>query len=181
MPCKALNREQIVQAVVGLLDAGGADGLSMRQLGSRLGATAAAVYWHVKDKEEILALAADAVWREIQLPDLEGSGWRAVVTTMANDLHAMTLRHPWVVAAMNCHAPHAPGRARHEEHLRAACEAAGFTGREAEQATKTVLTFVFGTAFGEHKGEATASTAEDLAFGLRVILDGLQARLDARP
>ncbi|MFM9441123.1 hypothetical protein [Streptomyces acidiscabies] len=52
--------------------------------------------------------------------------------------------------------------------------------RQAEQATKTALTFVFGTAFGEHKGEATASTAEDLAFGLRVILDGLQARLDAR-
>ncbi|MGW2523791.1 TetR/AcrR family transcriptional regulator [Streptomyces sp. NPDC001617] len=74
MPRKALNREQIVQAVVGLLDAGRADGLSMRQLGSRLGATAAAVYWHVKDKEEILALAADAVWRENQLPTWRGAG-----------------------------------------------------------------------------------------------------------
>lgn len=126
-------------------------------------------------------LAADAVWGEIKLPDLDENGWRVQVTTMANDLHAMTLRHPWLIPAMSFRSLHVPGRARHDDHLRAVCEAAGFTGREAERATKTVLTFVFGTALGDNKGEATAWTGEDLAFGLRAILDGLQGRLAAWP
>ncbi|WP_105967740.1 TetR/AcrR family transcriptional regulator C-terminal domain-containing protein [Streptomyces geranii] len=181
MPRNNLSREQIVRAAVGLLDTVGVDGLSMRQLGNRLGSTAAAVYWHVKDKEEILVLAADAVWGEIRLPDPHESGWRAAVTAMANELHAMTLRHPWLVPAMSCHPLYIPGRAHHDDHLLAVCRAAGFTGREAEQAMKTVLTFVLGTALDANEGGPTESTGGDLAFGLQVILDGLQSRLAVRP
>ncbi|MEU1935801.1 TetR/AcrR family transcriptional regulator [Streptomyces coeruleorubidus] len=148
MPRETLTREQIVQAAIELLDAEGIEGLSMRRLGRRLGSAATAVYWHVKSKDDLLVLAADAVWGEVQLPDLEDAEWQAAATTMANDLYAMITRHSWLVPAMSTHLLYGPGKARHDDHLLAVYEAAGFTGQHAEQAMKTVFTFVLGTALG---------------------------------
>ncbi|WAU82534.1 TetR/AcrR family transcriptional regulator [Streptomyces sp. Qhu-G9] len=196
MPRNALSREQIVQAAIALLDSEGVDGLSMRRLGSRLGATGAAVYWHVEGKEEILLLATDAVWRDMPLPDPEDVGWRTAATTMANDLYAMLLQHAWLVRTMPLRSPRGPARTHHDDHLLSEYKAAGFTGSEAEQATRTVLTFVLGTALDSASkaasteraackdGEPLASTGQDvhlnLAFGLGAILDGFQSRLPTR-
>jgi AcrR family transcriptional regulator len=154
VPRETLTREQIVQAAIDLMDAEGVDGLSMRQLGSRLGSAATTIYWHVKGKDELIELAADALWAEIDLPDLDETDWRTAAAAMATDLYAMILRHPWLVPAMSSHLLYGPGKARHDDHLLAVYEAAGFTGRDAAEATKVVFTFVLGTALG-----AAAETA----------------------
>lgn len=148
MPRETLTREQIVQAAVELLDSKGIEGLSMRRLGNRLNSAATAVYWHVKSKDDLLVLAADAVWAEIELPDPDEVTWRTAATTMATGLYAMIVRHPWLVPAMSTHLLYGPGKARHDDHLLAVYQTAGFTGRDAEQAMKTVFTFVLGTALG---------------------------------
>lgn len=147
MPRDTLTREQIVRAAIGLLDADGIDGLSMRQLGARLGSAATAVYWHVQNKDNLVVLAADAVWAEIDLPDL-ALDWRSSVTAMAGDLFAMIIRHSWLVAAMSTHLIYGPGKARHDDHLLAILESAGFTGAEADHAAEVVVTFVLGLALG---------------------------------
>jgi AcrR family transcriptional regulator len=143
-----LTREQIVQAAIELLDAEGIEGLSMRRLGNWLHSAATAVYWHVKSKDNLVVLAGDAVWAEIQLPDLSAVDWRSAATQMACDLYAMILRHPWLVPAMSTHLIYGPGKARHDDHLLAVFEGAGFTGRDAEQAATSVFTFVLGLALG---------------------------------
>ncbi|UBU08704.1 TetR/AcrR family transcriptional regulator [Nonomuraea gerenzanensis] len=219
MPRETLTKEQIVQTAVELLDSDGVEGLSMRQLGSRLNSAATAVYWHVKSKDDLVVLAADAVWAEIELPDLDETPWRAAATAMAKGLYAMILRHPWLVPAMSTHLLYGPGKSRHDDHLLAVYQAAGFTGQGAERAMKTVFTFVLGTALGvaseaawrsrlrrtggdeqEQARELVARATEiamrfprlrahtaahqgeepglDLEFGLRTILNGLQAELD---
>jgi AcrR family transcriptional regulator len=66
MPRDTFPREQIIQAAV---DTEGVDGLNMRRLGVQLGAAATAVYWHVKSKDDLVVLAADHVWGEIELPE----------------------------------------------------------------------------------------------------------------
>lgn len=154
MPRDTLTREQIVHAAVELLDADGIDGLSMRQLGARLGSAATAVYWHVKSKDNLVVLAADAVWAEITLPDPDAVGWRAAAATMATDLYATVLRHPWLMPAMSTHLIYGPGKARHDDHALAVYETAGFTGTAADEAATVVFTFVLGMALG-----ATSETA----------------------
>jgi AcrR family transcriptional regulator len=143
-----LSRERIVLAAVALLDEVGIDGLNMRRLGQRLGTAATAVYWHVQGKDELIVLAADAVWAEIGLPDIEAIGWRAAATAMANDLHAMILRHPWIVPAMSSYLIYGPGKARHDDHALAVFEAAGFVAREVDRAAVAVFAFVLGLAVG---------------------------------
>src|SRR5262249_56956195 len=100
MPRETLTPEQIVRTAIELLDAEGLEGLSMRDLGARLGTAATAVYWHVKSKEQLLRLAGDAVWNEIALPDLSVVDWRTAGTAMASDLRAMFSRHPWLGQAV---------------------------------------------------------------------------------
>lgn len=148
MPRETLTRDQIVRAAVELLDAEGIEGLSMRQLGTRLGAAATAVYWHVTSKDNLIVLAGDAVWAEIELPDLHAVDWRTAATMMAGNLYAMIIRHPWLASAMSTHLIYGPGKARHDDHSLAVFEAAGFTGPDADHAAMVVFTYVLGMALG---------------------------------
>jgi AcrR family transcriptional regulator len=148
MPRDTLTREQIVKAAIDLLDTEGLEGLNMRALGKRLGSAATAVYWHVGSKANLIALAGDQVWNEIALPDLTAIDWRTAATQMATDLHAMLTRHPWLVQAFGSYVVFGPGKARHDDHLFAIYEAAGFTGARADQAAASVFTFVLGNALG---------------------------------
>ncbi len=148
MPRDTLTREQIVKAAIVLLDTEGLEGLNMRSLGKRLGSAATAVYWHVGSKGNLIALAGDLVWNEISLPVLTAIDWRTAATYMATDLHAMLTRHPWLLQAFGSFLVFGPGKARHDDHLLAVYEAAGFTGARADQAAATVFTFVLGNALG---------------------------------
>jgi AcrR family transcriptional regulator len=148
MPRDTLTREQIVRTAVELLDAEGLEGLNMRSLGTRLGSAATAVYWHVQSKENLVRLAGDQVWNEIELPDLSTTDWRTATTTMANNLHAMLIRHPWLVQAFGTFPVFGPGKARHDEHSLTVFELAGFVGAEADQSAATVFMFVLGSALG---------------------------------
>ncbi len=148
MPRDTLTREQIVRAAIGLLDTEGLEGLSMRALGQRLGSAATAVYWHVGSKDNLIALAADQAWHEIVLPGPAAAGWRASAAAMATALHAMLIRHPWLVHAFGSQVLYGPGKARHDDHSLAIYEAAGFTSAQAGQAVATVFTFVLGNALG---------------------------------
>jgi AcrR family transcriptional regulator len=162
MPRETLTREQIVRTAVELLDAEGLEGLNMRSLGARLGSAATAVYWHVKSKDNLIRLAGDEVWHEIELPDLSATDWRTAATTLANNLHAMLTRHPWLLQAFGSYLFYGPGKARHDDHSLAVFEMAGFVGAEAAEAMTTVFIFVLGYALGE---AATVSLKRRLSRG----------------
>jgi AcrR family transcriptional regulator len=148
MPRETLTREQIVAAAIDLLDAEGLEGLNMRALGARLGSAATAVYWHIGNKDNLIALAGDQVWNEIVLPDLTELDWRAAATQMAGGLYAMLVRHPWLLQAFGSFLVYGPGKARHDDHNLAIYENAGFTRTRADQAATAVFTYVLGNALG---------------------------------
>jgi AcrR family transcriptional regulator len=148
MPRDTLTREKIIAAAVDLLDTDGLEGLNVRALGRRLGSAATAIYWHVGSKDNLVALAADQAWNEIALPDPDAAGWRDAASAMAAGLHAMLLRHPWLLQAFGSFLVFGPGKARHDDHTLAIYEAAGFSGVRADQAAATVFTFVLGHALG---------------------------------
>ncbi|AOR34816.1 TetR family transcriptional regulator [Streptomyces fodineus] len=159
MPRDTLTQEQIVRTAVELLDDEGLDGLNMRSLGKRLGAAATAVYWHVKNKDDLVLLAADRVWHEVELPELDAADWRGAATAMADRLHAMLLRHPWLVQAIGSHLLYGTGKARYDDRLLGVFETAGFAPLEADRAAGAVVTYVLGNALG---AAATASLSRKL-------------------
>ncbi|MCF2529286.1 TetR/AcrR family transcriptional regulator C-terminal domain-containing protein [Yinghuangia soli] len=148
MPRDKLTRDQIVRTALELLDEEGLEGLNMRSLGKRLDSAATAVYWHVKSKDNLVLLVADRLWDEVALPDLDTVGWRTAAGAMAADLHAMFVRHPWLVQALASHLLYGPGKARHDDHSLAVYEAAGLEGTAADQAAAAVFMYVLGSASG---------------------------------
>ena len=169
----ALRQEQIVQESIRLLDEGGIENLSMRRVGSRLGITAAALYWHIKSRHDLLLLAADSVWGQIPLPGLDDLEWRPALLAMADNLRSVLLRRRWLLTAMTIQPLDGPARDRYDRHLRAVCETSGLTERDAEQAAQSVVTFAIGSAL--------AGTCDPhVSFGVQSILDCVEARATAR-
>src|SRR6266700_1708933 len=64
----ALDPDQIVQAALQLLGEVGLDGLTMRRLAERLNIKAASLYWHVRDKEELIVLLANEICASVSAP-----------------------------------------------------------------------------------------------------------------
>ncbi|MEV0404561.1 TetR/AcrR family transcriptional regulator C-terminal domain-containing protein [Actinoallomurus sp. NPDC050550] len=148
MPRDTLTADQIVRAAIELLDDEGLDGLNMRSLGKRLGSAPTAIYWHIKTKDELVRLAGDAIWNEVELPDLDGTDWRTAVTATATGMHAMLTRHPWLGQAFGSHLLYGPAKSRYDDHTLAIHEKAGFVGTDADQAAASVFVFVLGSALG---------------------------------
>ena len=73
-----LNRQAVVDAALELLAESGIDGLSMRALADRLGVRAASLYWHVRDKQQVLELLAEALLDRVAVPSAQPD-WRAQV------------------------------------------------------------------------------------------------------
>lgn len=65
---RGLTREQIVAAAFAVLDEHGLDGLTMRRVAGRLGVQAAALYWHVSDKADLLDEMGTSMWRTATVP-----------------------------------------------------------------------------------------------------------------
>lgn len=89
-----LDREQVLRGAMRLLDDEGLDALSLRTLAGRLGVRAPTLYWHVKNKAELLDALADAIMDEAiaSTPEPGGDG-REWLLAALGQFRAAMLRH----------------------------------------------------------------------------------------
>ncbi len=165
-----LSREQIVRAAIELLDADGADGLSMRRLGTRLGSGATSLYWHVAHKDELLELVVDEVMAEIYVPEAGDTGWRTGASILASGMRTMLLRHPWVIGLLGVRPNLGPNAMRLGERTMALLTAAGFAGTEIAHVSSMLMSQAIGsatmvsavTAAGRRSGRSVAEMVDDV-------------------
>jgi TetR/AcrR family transcriptional regulator, tetracycline repressor protein len=87
-----LSRAAVVDAALDLLDDVGLDGLTTRRLADRLGVKSASLYYHVRDKGQLLDLIAERIAAEIEIPD-PALPWRTRLDTMLTSLRQVLLAH----------------------------------------------------------------------------------------
>ncbi|MBE4739829.1 TetR/AcrR family transcriptional regulator [Streptomyces caniscabiei] len=148
----ALSREQIVAEALRLLDEEGIDALSMRKLGARLGAGATSLYRHVTNKDELLELAVDEIYGEIEVPTTPAAAnWRTDTASCAHNLRTTILRHPWLASVQGELGMSylGPNWMRVSEAMLRVLTTAGFPADEADRALTTVVAYVTGTATTE--------------------------------
>lgn len=87
-----LDREQVIAAALELLQDGGLAAISTRRLAERLGVRSPALYWHVRDKQELLALVADAICVRMALPS-EGQPSRERLKAIAREYRRVLLAY----------------------------------------------------------------------------------------
>ncbi|MFC0434000.1 TetR/AcrR family transcriptional regulator [Kutzneria buriramensis] len=93
----ALTVQRIAAAGIGLADEAGLAAVSMQQVAGRLDVTKMALYRHVVNKAELLAVMIEiAVGAP---PELTADGWRAKLTQWALLMRETWQRHPWLPEA----------------------------------------------------------------------------------
>jgi AcrR family transcriptional regulator len=95
----------IVAAAISIADEEGIDALSMRHVAARLACGVMSLYRHVKDREELIALALDAVFGEEPFPDPAPDDWRGRMSESARRQWRAYLRHPWIAPLISLHRP----------------------------------------------------------------------------
>jgi AcrR family transcriptional regulator len=92
----ALSKERIVGAAVEILDADGEGALTFRALSARLATGSGAIYWHVANKDELLAAAAAEVVGRVVTDVPAGTDPREAVRAVALGVFDAIDAHPWV-------------------------------------------------------------------------------------
>jgi AcrR family transcriptional regulator len=151
-PRSTLTRDRIVAEALRLLDAEGAEALSMRKLAAALGVGATSLYWHVANRDELIELVVNEVNRELDVPDAdEVHDWWEATRRFAHSMRSAIVRHRWVVSELDHVVAAVPGPNLKDatERMLAVFEAAGFPLPEAERALNTVSAYVAGIALSE--------------------------------
>jgi AcrR family transcriptional regulator len=67
----ALTEGEILEVALSIIEEHGIDGLTMRQLSSRLGVALGATYHHVKNKDALLVLVARSLFERVEIPPID--------------------------------------------------------------------------------------------------------------
>ena len=97
----ALSKERIVEAAIEILDTEGESALTFRALTARLATGAGAIYWHVANKDELLAAATDDVVARVMTGVVGKAEPRDAIRAIALGVFDAIDAHPWVGAQLS--------------------------------------------------------------------------------
>ncbi|UIJ71107.1 TetR/AcrR family transcriptional regulator [Aurantimonas sp. HBX-1] len=141
----ALSKDRIVQAAIGILDSEGAAGLTFRALAGRLKTGSGAIYWHVADKDELLAAATDYVIAKFEPQDVGKLSPQEAIRSLALGVFDAIDSHPWVGAQLS-NDPFQYAVLRILEGLGAQVAAFGVPEQGRFDAATALLSFMLGLA-----------------------------------
>lgn len=168
-PRNTLDREGIVDATRGLLDAEGLEALTMRRLADTLGVRPMALYHHFRNKDELLNSVVESVFGEIYLPEPSGD-WRAELATRSRSMREVLAAHPWALPLMETRTNPGSVQLKHHEAILETMRRSGFSVRAAAHGYAILDAFVYGFAFQEALLGSIGldSEPEQLAEGLEL-------------
>src|SRR4051794_39923053 len=143
-----LSRDRVLRAALSVADAGGLASLTIRSLAQELGVKPMSVYYHVANKDEILAALVDIVFDEILLP-VPGGNWRSEMRTRASSAREVLARHRWAIGLLESRTNPGPANLRHHDTVIATLRAAGFSAEQTAHAYALIDSYVYGFALQE--------------------------------
>jgi TetR/AcrR family transcriptional regulator, tetracycline repressor protein len=95
-----LSRETVVDGALALTDADGLEGLTIRRLAQHLGVTPMALYWHFKNKDELLDAVADRLWSLIDTEVDQHRPWPERLRVLMESMVEVLRAHPPAASLM---------------------------------------------------------------------------------
>lgn len=92
MKAPKIQREQVIQAALELLDKDGLEGLTMRKLAQALQIQAPSLYWHFDSKQALIDGMADALVQDVARDLPENQEWTDRVRQVASELRQALLQ-----------------------------------------------------------------------------------------
>lgn len=136
----SLSRGRVLAVALDLVQEEGLGALTMRGLADRMGVKAASLYWHVRDRGELLEMLAQAVLGEVRVAGTR-AGWRAEALAICSAVERMTVRRR-DAARVLLEVPEAIERSDSHMHLRRALEKGGLPAGDAQEVATMMLVHV---------------------------------------
>ena len=168
-----LQRETVARAALHLVDEVGLDRLTIRRLAAHLDIQNPSLYWHFKNKQELLNCMAELIladfFAELHEPEPD-QDWADWLTIYARQLRNMMLAHrdgARIVAEAD------PSRSAFFEWALNVLRHAGFDGNEAGIGIITLQNYVLGNVFEvqAHPFSLASDADENHLPALRLSLD----------
>lgn len=168
-----LTRLRIIQTALRLLDEVGLDGLTVRRIAAELGVKSPALYWHFRNKQDLLDGIADQIVLAAGMgPPHDGESWQEWLARRARAYRRSLLDHRDGARVIANAAWLSPATIRTFDEELTAMVARGFTPVRALRTITAIAQYVNGFVLQEQtaRRDATAAAAEGLA-GLAGFLD----------
>jgi TetR/AcrR family transcriptional regulator, tetracycline repressor protein len=173
-----LSKQAIVQAALDVLNAEGMDGVTVRAVARRLGVKAPALYWHVKDKQELVDEMGTEIWRRIS-DELLAMGpersWRNLLIAFATIVRRVLLSHRDGAKVFSGTYLTDAGVLERQESMFVQMIDEGFTVADAVRAFSLVYSFTIGFCIEEQAVSMAVAVGDD-----RYSLAKRAERLDAQ-
>ncbi|MET8050769.1 MULTISPECIES: TetR/AcrR family transcriptional regulator [unclassified Streptosporangium] len=140
MAPEKLTRQAVIEQALKLADTDGLQAVTIRRLAAELGVTPTALYWHVKNKDELLSALADHLLAALVADVDPNRPWSQRLRAMITALVEQTRAHPYLSTLLPM-----IDKSAAEEYRRATDTAigllteAGFTLQEADQVATYLL------------------------------------------
>jgi AcrR family transcriptional regulator len=167
-----LTRDRIVEEAIALVDAEGANALSMRRLAVRLGTSTMSTYHHIPDKQALRDAIAERVMADLAEPD-PALPWDEALRELAWSFRSLTLAHPAVFQLLlDTPRPAALGVAAESAIKRLI--SAGFSTEQALFVFRTFIRYLLGVIVIEADIPPDDEHDRSFAFGIETLLGGIE-------
>ena len=181
----ALTRQKLVDTALEILRSYGLADLSMRRLARDLGVQPGALYWHVKNKQELLVVLAERILEPVKVGDAGGDRDGAVRRS-AQDLRAALLSVRDGADVVSLAQALAPESLTPLHGMTALLAESGLSELHARWGAKSLTHYILGAVAEEQTRAELARSgllepcpdsdtdAEAFLFGVNALLEGLQ-------
>jgi TetR/AcrR family transcriptional regulator, tetracycline repressor protein len=173
-----LDRAHLTKHLMALAQRVGVDKVTMRALAAEAGTSASSVYYHVKDKNEMLDLLIEAIVDSIEVPS-RGEWELRLITLYTNAWHVL-VAVPGSAALLQ-QRPHTRAAANMDEATRKLIHESGLATADFDGAHAVLYIHLLGSVELAHRRYPDGATAKQntgmksvFLFGVQVILEGLR-------
>jgi AcrR family transcriptional regulator len=163
-----INAAVISETALDLLEETGLDGLSMRVVAARLGVRPGTLYWHVKNKQELLESMAGAIFADaaegLEAPRA-GVSWQDWLADWVRRLRRAMLRRPDGAKIFAGSSVKEPALFRATELTLRTLQDAGFAVQPAARSVAALLHYTVGFTM-EEQAHSAAGTVDQGAHAM---------------
>jgi AcrR family transcriptional regulator len=165
---RTLTRERVVAEARTLIAQEGAEALTMRTLGARLGVVPGALYRHIRSKEQLQDLVVDGVLADVDCDVNHVLPWTEQITLLAHRLRKVLEDHPGVAGLLKTRDPLGPHSLSLAESFLLPLHHAGFPHREAGLAFFLILDYTIGFEVSSPRISVNEQRVQDTATRKRL-------------
>ncbi|QLL08369.1 TetR/AcrR family transcriptional regulator [Mycobacterium vicinigordonae] len=170
----ALDRAHLTKHLWQLAKRVGVNRVTMRELAAAAGTRPSSVYYHIRDKSELLDLLIESVLAQIEVP---GPGdWASRLVALYSNAWQVLVEVPGIAGLLLEH-PHTAAATEMDRASRTILHESGLPAEHFESAHATLYIHLLGSVQLEHIAGSAARGPDAFGYGLRLILNGLRGEI----